>query len=325
MAFFALDAVAAPDCADAKINVSAQVVPEGTLVKLNGQPSKGDSFLWQQLAGPSVSLSSTTDKQVTFVAPDVGPDGATLTFRLTARGCTPPQEASTTTNISVTNILHNQPPVASAIAAPDVANEGDTVTLNGSASSDPDNDVLTYKWTQTVGPNVPLTNADTKIATFVAPNIAYPNGVSLTFRLTVSDGALDSWTDETVTIKWVNDPPVARLTCPESVNEGQGATLDGRTSTDADDGIVSWDWQQLLGPPDAGISALTAPFVTFAAPPLGYHQTGVLPFRLTVTDAAGLKSSAECTVLVNDITPPTITDAVDKTVEATSAAGALVT
>ncbi|MET0165776.1 MAG: PxKF domain-containing protein, partial [Vicinamibacterales bacterium] len=317
---------AAPECVvNAKITVGAQVVPEAQNVQLNGTPSKGDVYLWEQLGGPPVSLSSTSAPRPTFTAPDVGPDGATLTFRLTVTGCNPVQQDSTTTNISVTNVLHNQPPVASAIAAPVVANEGDTVTLDGSASSDPDGDLLTYEWTQTTGPTVSLTNAGTKTATFVAPDIAYPDGVSLTFRLKVSDGALDSTTDKTVTIKWVNDPPVAQLTCSEFVDEGQTATLDGTTSTDADNGIVAWDWNQLLGPPDAGISALATPFVTFVAPKLGYQETGELPFRLTATDAGGLKSSAECTVWVNDVTPPSITGAADKTVEATSVAGALVT
>jgi hypothetical protein len=123
----------------------------------------------------------------------------------------------------------------------------------------------------------------------------------------------------------VNDPPVAKLSCTDAVDEGQTATLDGSGSTDTDNGILSYAWQQLSGPPDAGITVLSDSVVTFVAPKLGYHETGELAFRLTVADGSDVKSSDTCTVLIRDITPPVITGATDKTVEATSAAGAIVT
>ncbi|HOA72532.1 MAG TPA: PKD domain-containing protein [Phycisphaerae bacterium] len=77
----------------------------------------------------------------------------------------------------------NNPPVANAGANQSVR-PGATVTLNGSASTDPDGDTLTFSWTQTAGIAVTLDGATTATPTFVAPAVA----TTLTFELTVSDG-----------------------------------------------------------------------------------------------------------------------------------------
>ena len=78
-------------------------------------------------------------------------------------------------------------PTASAGPAQTVASSA-AVTLNGSASSDPNNKSLTYAWTQTVGPTVTLSSASAVQPTFTAP--AGP--ATLTFSLTVSNGTQTS-------------------------------------------------------------------------------------------------------------------------------------
>lgn len=64
---------------------------------------------------------------------------------------------------------------------------GDMVQLDGSASTDPDKDKLTYKWTQTTGLIVALSDATAIKPTFVAPEVQ--ELTLLTFQLTVSDGS----------------------------------------------------------------------------------------------------------------------------------------
>jgi hypothetical protein len=77
----------------------------------------------------------------------------------------------------------NQPPIADA-GADQVVNAGDSVTLDGSASSDPDGDMLSFAWAQTLGPDVTLSSDSAAVVTFTAPT----TGATLQFELSVSDG-----------------------------------------------------------------------------------------------------------------------------------------
>ncbi|GFO64438.1 HYR domain-containing protein [Geomonas paludis] len=324
---------APPACnVDPQISPANQGVPEKdssgvpTLVKLNGKSSKDDAtFLWEQTAGPAVTLDDPTAAQPKFSVPEVGPSGATLTFKLTVTGCSPLQSKSLTTNVVVANVVTNRPPVASASYAPSQVYEGTTVTLDGSTSSDPDGDNLTYTWSQLTGPGVTLT-ADGAKASFTAPtDVPFPNGTSLSFQLAVSDGSLESSTEQIVNVLWVNDPPKAALSCPQTVNEGAQLTLDGSGSTDGDNGIASYNWSQALGTPNADLPSYdegTAKTLSFAAPHLD-SLNDTMTFKLLVTDAGALTDSKQCSVKVLDVTAPVLANlSSDITAEATSADGA---
>ncbi len=322
----AADARIAPANTDITLNNGIPVT-----VKLNGTPSlpgNATSYSWVQTGGPTVTLSSSTDSQPTFTTPDVGASGAALTFRLTVTGCDPSQSSSATTTVNIKNSAANQAPVAAATVTPASIYEGTFVTLDGTTSTDPDGNTLTYSWTQVSGPAVTFISNSGGIATFNAPtDVPYPGGVSLTFRLAVSDGFLTVSTDKIVNVQWVNDPPVARLSCPSTVNEREELTLNGLASSDSDDGIASYVWTQLLGVPNAVLpeyDPATASSIKFTAPTLTSSDDS-MTFKLVVTDSHALSDSAECTVKVLDVTKPEISALpADILAEATAASGAAV-
>ena len=97
----------------------------------------------------------------------------------------------------------NTPPVVSA--GPDqTVSVNATVTLNGSGSTDKDNDIVSYQWQQTGGPAVTLINADKAIAQF---STAVPIGSVLTFELTVTDATeLISQDSCVITVSGISAP-----------------------------------------------------------------------------------------------------------------------
>jgi hypothetical protein len=80
----------------------------------------------------------------------------------------------------------NNPPVANA-GLDQTVYEFSTVQLDGTGSSDPDNDSLTYSWTQIAGTAVTLSNASSAQPTFTAPSQPHAAQETLTFSLTVRD------------------------------------------------------------------------------------------------------------------------------------------
>lgn len=89
------------------------------------------------------------------------------------------------TDTQTWNIQVKNPPVANA-GEDQLVDVDAPATLDGSGSTDPDNDIVSYQWEQTDGPTVALTNADTATAQFTASVTA---GSTLTFELTVTDAA----------------------------------------------------------------------------------------------------------------------------------------
>lgn len=302
-------------------------------VDINGQSSQpnanqGGQFQWSFVGPAQGTLAGANNAKVQFTPPDVTVSTqVTLRLTVTVSGC--PGSDSEDIPITITNahdIVINAPPHAVPVASPASASEGTLVTLDGSGSWDPDSSSLTYAWLQTGGPPVTLsTTANPANRTFVAPN--FSADTTLTFQLTVSDGSLVHSEVTYVNVTWSNDPPVAALACPADgffdVDEGDSFTLDGSASSDGDDGIASYEWQQEVGLPEVpDVGNWNTSQVTFNVPSLGYGQDGLVPFTLTVTDHSGAKSTASCALFIHDITVPVISTPSAVTAEATSAAGA---
>jgi uncharacterized protein (TIGR03790 family) len=185
------------------------------------------------------------------------------------------------------NDPNNQSPVASAGPPQSVASEA-AVTLNASASKDPEGRLLTYSWQQTSGPPVTLSASQVPNPTFAAPKVS----TVLTFKLTVSDGLSSSTAETTVEVIAINHAPTANAGSNQTVLSGATFTLNGNGSRDEDGQVLTYSWVQVSGPAVELANANSAQ-ATFVAP----QSPATLSFKLTVSDGK-LSASAEAAVSV---------------------------
>ena len=206
----------------------------------------------------------------------------------------------------------NLAPVASA--GPDqTVNEGTAVTLDGSASSDPEGSPLSYSWSwiQIPGLDVVLNQSNTANPTFVAPQVT-AGGVTLTFQLIVNDGSNNSApASVNVSVKKINHPPVADAGGNQSVKEGSTATLHGSNSYDPDGDALTFLWTQVSGP-TVVLSDPNSPNPTFTAPSVAPIGT-TLTFQLIVSDGLDQAFANVDVSVVNVNHPPVANAGMDQT------------
>ena len=274
-----------------------QAVYEKDSVMLSGQNSldpNGDQldFMWLQLEGPSVELSDSESSAPVFQAPFVSFDGASLVFQLTVRD-SQGLESIDTCIVNVTWV--NDPPVADAGSYQTVY-EGSMVNLDASLSEDSDDGIASYLWTQISGLPVTLSDTASNLPSFIAPDVTM-DGTALMFQLTVTDlGGLKSQDTCIINVSWMNEAPVADAGTDQMVGSGELVSLDSRNSSDSDDGIASFHWNQISGLP-VTLSDPTNMAPTFMAPDVS--GTTALEFQLTVTDSGGLQSSDRCVITID--------------------------
>lgn len=155
------------------------------------------------------------------VGSDFSGDSNEVTYQVPA-STTPPQ---------------NQPPVAEAGNNQSVQS-GDSVSLSGSGSNDPEGGSLNYQWRQSSGPNVALSGANSAQSSFTAPDVTA--NATLSFELTVTDSA--GQTDTDTCLVMVSPAPQA----PDNDNDG---TPDDQDPDDDNDGMPDvWEIQYGLNP-----------------------------------------------------------------------------
>jgi PKD repeat protein len=263
-----------------------QTVDEGAIVALDGSSSLDidgnvESYSWNQISGPKVTLSNASSDQPTFTAPNVESDGVSLTFNLTV---TDTGGLKNTDSCIVNITWQNDPPTA--VVTPDYTeiSEGTLVTMDGSASTDSDDGIASYQWSQVEGEPVSLSDPTSAVTTFTAPKTD-SNGKNIKLKLTVKDhGGLQGAADSSVFViqnELPNDPPVADFRY--GTRRTKVTFID--QSTDNDGTIVSWSW-------DFGDGQTS----TNQNPSHWFQGVGTYTITLTVTDDLGAKTSQSKTV-----------------------------
>ncbi|MGR9106888.1 MAG: PKD domain-containing protein [Gammaproteobacteria bacterium] len=273
-----------------------QTAAVGETVQLDGSGSSdvdGDSltFHWS-LTSPAASSAALSDPNIanpTFVIDAPG----TYIAQLIVSDGTVDSDPDT----MMVNTI-NTAPVADA-GPNQTAAVGDTVQLDGSASSDVDGDSLTYHWSLSVPAGSSAALSD--------PNIVNPAFVvdvpgSYVAQLIVNDGTVDSDPD-TMMVNTVNTAPVADAGPNQTATVGETVQLDGSGSTDVDGDSLTYNWS--LTAPSGSSTALSDP--TIVNPTFVIDVPGIYVVQLIVND--GQVDSAPDTMMVNTINTAPVANA----------------
>ena len=199
------------------------------------------------------------------------------------------------------SIVVDNPPIADA--GPDQLNvecashTTTSVQLNGTGSSDPDGDALTYSWS---APGVVFNNASS-----ATPIGQFHQGTTIV-TLTVSDGILSDTDQMTVRVVDTTPPVIA---CPADI------TVECNSHCGVDGGVPATD--PAIVAFLAGASATDICDATLTVGPDGYpacFPDGDTVIHFTATDSDNNASHCTATVHVIDTTPPTIAVSLDRTV-----------
>jgi RHS repeat-associated protein len=200
---------------------------------------------------------------------------------------------------SPTQAPTNRAPLADA--GPDQnASVGTVVRFDGSASTDPDNDTLTFAWSVTTRPAgsvAMLVNANS-----ATPSLEIDAAGNYVVQLVVSDGRLNSL-PETVRIMMINTPPVAQAGADQTAVLGSVIALDASGSTDVDGDLLSYRWT-LSAPAGSGATLSDAAAIQ---PTFDVDLSGTYQATLVVSDSNS--DSSPDSVIVDTLNSAPVADA----------------
>lgn len=188
--------------------------------------------------------------------------------------------------VTITGRIFNEAPIA-RVGGSQSVEVGTVVQLDGSASSDPDGDELTFEWIAPTG--VALDDS-----TIAQPQFTATEEDVYTFTLTVDDGVFRS---APVVVITVTEPgpgpaaPSADAGLDQVVAAGTTVLLDGRGSVDPDGDEIIYFWEQTTGR-EVELMAEEDGTATFVAPDSGRYE-----FSLVVSDGRTSSSPDEVRII----------------------------
>jgi Putative Ig domain/PKD domain/PASTA domain len=285
-----------------------QSVTAGSTVYLDGSGSGNDDededepllYQWSFISKPTGStaaLSNATLVNPTFIVDKTG----TYTLQLIVQ-----QENRSSEPDTVVITTNNSPPVANAGADQSVS-VGTAAVLDGTGSSDADNNPLTFKWTIT---NKPATSTATLLnSTAVNPSFTIDKAGTYSIQLIVNDGQADSEAT-IVLVTTLNARPVAQAGDDQGGHVNDLITLNGSASSDVDGDALTYTWS-LMAKPAGSAAALNDP--TAVKPNFTIDKPGVYVAQLIVHDAL-TDSDPDTVIITTENSKPVANPGLDQTV-----------
>ncbi|WEK36242.1 MAG: PKD domain-containing protein [Candidatus Pseudobacter hemicellulosilyticus] len=229
---------------------------------LNGSGSRDSdgsiaSYAWTKVSGPTGGAITSASAVSTTVT---GLIAGTYVFRLTVKDNV---NATGTDDVTITVKTTADNPLASKVSAgsdQSITLPTNSISLNGSGSTDTRGEIKKYEWAKISGPTA---GAITSINAVITTVTGLVEG-TYKFRLTIWD---NSWTPYSDTIQVIVNKGATVVDRPAIPNAGadititlptNSTTLNGSASTDPDGPIQAYRWRWISGPTQHTIANSTA-------------------------------------------------------------------
>ncbi|KFM20398.1 peptidase m36 family protein [Marine Group I thaumarchaeote SCGC AAA799-P11] len=191
-----------------------RVVYENTLVDImcSGTDPDGDILTFTWSSSSNAQFSDSLSGQTTVTTPNVIKDSK-ITLTCTVSDGT--LSASDSLTLTVKNTL-NQDIIADA-GDDRIVNENVRISLDGTGSGDPENQPLTFSWTQVSGEPVQLSSSSSMTPSFTSPTVANNEIKVLVFELKVfDDNGREAFDTVKITVDPINSTPEATASAKQS-------------------------------------------------------------------------------------------------------------
>ncbi len=238
---------------------------------------------------PSVTASNSGGSGTLSWTPASNVSGtSTITVTATDSG-----GATATSTFTITVTAVNDAPVANA-GGPYTGNEGSSISLDGSASTDIDSSIVGWEW-DCDGDGT----ADSIVASATGGSCTFDNNGNYTIGLQVQDASGAYSTTDTATVSVHNVSPTASLTGPSSGTEGSqlSYTASATDPSSADSASLTYAW----GVVDSNNN--TVANGTGTAPAFTPPDNGTYTVNVVVSDPDGGTDTASITVTVTNVAP----------------------
>jgi hypothetical protein len=245
------------------------------------------AYLWSQRSGPSAAIISSADSASTNIS---GLQAGTYVFNLMVT-----DSAGATAKDSVSIVVKNAvnlAPIANAGQSKTITLPLDSVTLDGSGSSDPDGTLASFNWTQVSGPTAAVLASTSSAVTGAGSLVAG----QYIFELTVIDnaGAVSKSQIKITVASSGLQPPVANAGANQTIQlPVNQVNLDGSSSVAPSGNITGYSWSQVSGPSIAAFGSANS-----AQSSAGNLIAGTYTFQLTIQDNNNVNASDSVVITV---------------------------